>query len=50
MFTKKDYTQTTVIPVNSKRIKIVTTHPTGSFSLDKTLYFWKLISVITLGQ
>ena len=36
MFTKIDYTQTTSIPVNSKRIKIVTTHPTGSFSLDKT--------------
>lgn len=36
MFTEIDYTQTTVIPVNSKHIKIVTTHPTGSFSLSKT--------------
>lgn len=36
MFTKIDYTQVTVIPVNSRGIKIVTTHPTGSFSLEKT--------------
>ncbi len=30
LFTEIDYTQTTVIPVNSKRLKIVTTHPIGS--------------------
>jgi len=36
MFTKIDYLQTTTIPINSKHIKIVSTHPTGSFSLDKT--------------
>lgn len=36
MFTKIDYNEVTVIPINSKHIKIVTTHPTGSFSLDKT--------------
>jgi len=36
MFTKIDYNETTIIPVNSKGIKIITTHPTGSFSLNKT--------------
>ncbi len=36
MFTKIDYNDVTVIPINSKHIKIITTHPTGSFSLDKT--------------
>ncbi|MBP7809137.1 MAG: hypothetical protein KA163_07585 [Bacteroidia bacterium] len=35
MFTKIDYLQTTTIPINSKGIKIITTHPTGSFSLNK---------------
>jgi hypothetical protein len=35
MFTQIDYTQVTEIPINSKGIKIVTTHPTGSFSLVK---------------
>jgi seryl-tRNA synthetase len=36
MFTKINILETTSIPVNSKGIKIVTTHPTGSFSLNKT--------------
>jgi hypothetical protein len=36
MFTKIDYTETLIIPINSKGIKVVTTHPTGSFSLEKT--------------
>lgn len=36
LFTKIDYTETTSIPVNSESIKIVTTHPTGSYELDKT--------------
>ncbi len=36
MFTKIDYNNSTIIPINSKHIKIITTHPTGSFSLDKT--------------
>ncbi|WP_317899898.1 hypothetical protein [Aurantibacillus circumpalustris] len=35
MFTQIDYTQVTEIPINSKGIKVVTTHPTGSFSLVK---------------
>lgn len=35
MFTKIDYTQTTVIPVNSKGVRVVTTHPTGSFTINK---------------
>lgn len=35
MFTQIDYTRVTEIPINSKGIKIVTTHPTGSFSLVK---------------
>ena len=36
MFTKIDYTQTTTIAINSENMKIVTTHPTDSYSLDKT--------------
>ena len=36
MFTKIDYDDVTIIPINSKHIRIITTHPTGSFSLDKT--------------
>jgi len=36
MFTKIDYTQTTSIPVNSKDAKLVTTHPTDSYTWDKT--------------
>lgn len=35
MFTEIDITKTTVIPVNSKGVKIVTTHPTGSFTVNK---------------
>jgi len=35
MFTKIDYLETTSIQINRKGIKIVTTHPTGSFSLEK---------------
>lgn len=35
MFSKIDYLETTVIPVNSKGIRIISTHPTGSFSLNK---------------
>lgn len=34
-FTKIDYTKTTSIPVNSKGVKIITTHPTDSYTLDK---------------
>jgi DNA repair exonuclease SbcCD ATPase subunit len=36
MFTKIDYTQTMSIPINSKEMKIVTTHPDGSYNVDKT--------------
>jgi len=36
MFTKIDYTQTTSIPVNSKTMKMVSTHPSDSYSVDKT--------------
>lgn len=36
MFTKIDYTETTTIPINSKDMKIVTTHPADSYSIDKT--------------
>lgn len=35
MFTKIDYLETTTIPINSKGVRIVTTHPTGSFTLNK---------------
>ncbi len=34
-FTRVDYTQMGSIPVDSKKIKIVTTHPSGSYNLDK---------------
>ena len=34
-FTKIDYTKTTVIPVNGDGIKIITSHPTDSYKLDK---------------
>ncbi len=36
MFVQIDYTETTTIPVGSKSMKIVTTHPTDSYTLDKT--------------
>jgi len=36
MFTKIDYIQTTSIPVNSKDAKLITTHPTDSYTWDKT--------------
>ena len=36
MFNKIDYTQTTTIEINSDHMKIVTTHPTDSYTLDKT--------------
>jgi myosin heavy subunit len=35
-FTKIDYVSTTTIPVNSKDAKIITAHPTDSYTLDKT--------------
>lgn len=34
-FTKIDYTQTSSIPVNSDGVKIITTHPADSYTLDK---------------
>lgn len=36
LFTKIDYTETTSIPVNSKNMKMVTSHPTNSYSVDKS--------------
>ncbi|MDZ4664572.1 MAG: hypothetical protein SGJ15_06825 [Bacteroidota bacterium] len=36
LFTKIDYNETTVIPINSKDVKIITTHPTDSYKIDKT--------------
>lgn len=36
MFTKIDYTEIKSIPVGSKDAKIITTHPTGSYTLNKT--------------
>lgn len=46
-FTKIDYTQTMSIPVNSKEMKIITSHPEGSYSLDKTD---KLINAIVISN
>lgn len=34
-FTKIDYTHVLTIPINSKKAKIITTHPAGSYVLDK---------------
>lgn len=34
-FTRIDNTQTLSIPINSKKAKVITTHPTDSYSLDK---------------
>lgn len=34
-FTKIDYTKTTTIAVNSDNVKMVTTHPTDSYTLEK---------------
>ncbi len=34
-FTQIDYTQTTTIPVNSKDFKMITPHPSDSYTLDK---------------
>jgi predicted RNase H-like nuclease (RuvC/YqgF family) len=33
-FTRIDYTQTGTIPVNSEKVKIITTHPTDSYTLE----------------
>jgi DNA repair exonuclease SbcCD ATPase subunit len=34
-FTKIDYTQTGSIPVNGDKVKIITVHPAGSYTLEK---------------
>ncbi|MBL0052565.1 MAG: hypothetical protein IPP29_14170 [Bacteroidetes bacterium] len=34
-FTRIDYTQTTSIPVNSKNVKLITSHPASSYTLQK---------------
>lgn len=34
-FTKIDYTQVASIPVNSKKLQMVTTHPEGSYKIEK---------------
>lgn len=36
MFVQIDYTEMTSIPINSKNMKLVTTHPSDSYTLDKT--------------
>ncbi len=45
MFVQIDYTETTSIPINSKSIKIVTTHPADSYTIDKTD---KMVNTITI--
>lgn len=45
MFVQIDYTETTSIPINSKSIKIVTTHPADSYTIDKTD---KMVNAITI--
>ncbi len=44
-FVQIDYTETTTIPVSSKHMNIVTTHPTDSYTLDKTD---KMVNSITI--
>lgn len=46
-FTKIDYTKVQSIPINSKKAKIITTHPTGSYTLDKEN---DMITGITITQ
>lgn len=45
MFVQIDYTETMTIPVSSKHMKIVTTHPSDSYTLDKTD---KMVNSITI--
>lgn len=45
LFTKIDYTLTNSIPINSNSIKIITTHPIDSYTLNKT---GKLINSIEI--
>lgn len=47
-FTTIDYTKTTSIPVNSNGIKIITTHPSDSYTLDKDVGDEKLIKNIVI--
>ncbi len=47
MFTKIDYLQTTIIPINAKHVRIISTHPTGSFSLVKT---GKIVNSIVISD
>jgi chromosome segregation ATPase len=35
-FTKIDYTQVSTIPVNSKKVELATTHPEGSYKIEKS--------------
>ncbi len=35
-FTKIDYTEVLIIPINSKKAELITNHPTGSYILDKS--------------
>ena len=35
-FVKIDYTQTGAIPINSKKVELVTTHPQGSYKIEKS--------------
>lgn len=47
-FTKIDYTKTTSIPVNSVGVKIITTHPTDSYTLDKDSENGKMVKNIVI--
>jgi hypothetical protein len=47
-FTVIDYTKTTNIPVNSNGVKIITTHPSDSYTLDKDAEDKKLVKNIVI--
>ena len=46
MFTKIDYTQTTSVLINSKTMKMVTTHPNDSYTIEKTDKMYNSITII----
>lgn len=47
-FTRVDYTQTSTIPVNSKDVKVITTHPSDSYTLTKDTKDPKMITTLSI--
>lgn len=49
-FTRIDYTKTDLIPVDCKKIEIVTTHPTDSYRLERVNNIIKYVHIINPKQ